>query len=81
MQNPTRTNSMTMGRSRSTKKKLRMKAKKSSGYMPRRHNDDKTKGRRMTKEGRVVQDQVISMSKQGQRGVVSIDFKVFSWRC
>ena len=35
----------------------------------------------MTEKGREVQNQVITMSKQGQKGAVSIDFKVFSWWC
>ena len=57
-----------------------MKAKNSSGYMIWGRNDDNTKGRRKTNKGREVQNQVISMVEQGQKGVVSIDFKVFSWR-
>ena len=72
---------MTMGRRKSTNQKLRVKAKKSLGYMPWGCNDDGTKGRRMTNKGREVQNQVITMSKQGQRGAVSIDFKVFSRWC
>ena len=66
------------GRSRSTDRKLRVKAKKSPGYTPWGRNDDDTKGRRITDKGREVQNQGMSMSKQGQRGVVSIDFKLFS---
>ena len=69
------------GESKSTNQKLRVKAKKSLGYMPWEHNDDGTKGRIMTKKGREVQNQVITMSKQGQSGAVSIDFKVFARRC
>ena len=35
-------------------------------------------GRRKTDKGKEVQNQVRSMSKQGQRGAVSIDFKFFA---
>ena len=35
----------------------------------------------MTDKGREVQNQVITMSKQGQKGAVLINFKVFAWRC
>ena len=45
---------MTVGRSRSTKRKLRMKAKKTPGYTPWGRNDDNTKGRRRTNKGREV---------------------------
>ena len=38
-------------------------------------------GRIKTDKGREVKNQVRSMSKQGQRGAVSIDFKVFARRC
>ena len=38
-------------------------------------------GRKKTNKGMAVQDQVRSMSKQGQRGAVSIDFKVFAKQC
>ena len=72
---------MTTGRRKSTNRKLRVKAKKSLGYMPWGCNDDNTKGRRKNDKGREVQNQVRSMSKQGQRGAVSIDFKVFSRKC
>ena len=66
------------GRSKSTNRKLRVKAKKSLGYMPWGCNDDGTKGRRITDKGREVQNQVIIMSKQGHRGAVSIYFKFFA---
>ena len=35
----------------------------------------------MNDKGGEVQNQVITMSKQGQIGAVSIDFKVFAWQC
>ena len=39
------------------------------------------KGKKNDHKGKEVQNQVSTMSKQGQIGAVSIDFKVFSWRC
>ena len=39
------------------------------------------KGKKNDHKGKEAQNQVITMSKQGQIGVVSIDFKFFAWRC
>ena len=61
-----------------------MKAKKSPGSAPWGRNDDKTntaQGKKNDDKGKEVQNQVITMSKQGQIGAVSINFKVFAWRC
>ena len=69
---------MTMGRRKSTNWKLRLKAKKSLGEAPWGLNDDGKKKNRMGREGK---NQVRSMSKQGQRGAVSIDFKAFARKC
>ena len=68
---------MMAGRSKSTNRKLRVKDKKSLGYMPWGHNDDGTKGRRMTNKGKEVQNQVITMLKQGKRGAMSIYCTMF----
>ena len=71
----------TMRRGNSINRKLRVEAKKLSGETPWGRKDDGTKGRRKIEKGREVQNQERSMSKQGQRGVVSIDFKVFARQC
>ena len=69
---------MTTGRRKSTNQKLRVKAKKSPGKAPWGCNDD---GKKKTDRGKEGQNQVRSILKQGQRGAVSIDFKVFSRWC
>ena len=69
---------MTTGRRKLTNRKLRVKAKKSLGKTPWRCNDYEKK---KTDRGREGKNQVRSMSKQGQRGAVSIDFKFFARQC
>ena len=72
---------MMAGRSKLISWKLRVKANKSPGYTPWGRNDDGTKGRRIKNKGNEVHNQVMSMSKQGQRGAVSIHFKFLAWSC
>ena len=52
---------MTMGRRKSTKRKLRMKAKKSPGEAPWGRNDD---GKKKTDKGRKGQNQGRSREKK-----------------
>ena len=69
------TGSTTAVRSRSINRKLRMKAKKSPGKAPWGCNDD-GKNKKLTRAGR---DKI--KGGQGQKGAVTIDFKVFARRC
>ena len=54
---------MTAGQSRSTNRKLRVKAKKSPGKAPWGHNDDRKKE---TDKGRKGQNQVMSRADKVQ---------------